>query len=347
MAVRTGTASKTRKELPGQLALLETEGPTPGERIRDVSHGFRLTFGGLSRSKTVKEAVQKEIADEYDADADALRTVKRLIPSSHPAVKALSLAQGKVKQFFFSQTLPFPEKGVRLFCARSADEAERLTEVEQFLDEIQLLIGDYYTAANELDDQWKSVLRQAQKEQGKLFDDEDYPSSVKDVLQAKIYPFNVDIPAYYAKMSTRHYHEARELMLSRFEEAARMQEVVVAKAMAEAVDQMVKSVTSYHGGEQKMFKSSVVENVMEAMKDFNERTRAYGIGGPQMEKAFDELYKVLTTDSQGRSMRPQDVAEELRRNEGLARQITASISTMGARIAELASVAPRRALARR
>lgn len=321
--------------------------PTPGERIRDVSHGFRVSFAGLSRTKTVKDKVQQEIADEYDADSDALRTIKKLIPSTHPAVKAVTAAKGKVEAYFVSRTLPFPEKGVRLFCSREVAPAARTAEVEAFLDELQSLVGDYYVAAAELDEQWQSVLAQAKREQGKLFDEDDYPTSVKATLQCKVYPYNVDIPGYYAQMSSRHYQEARQLLLSRFEEAARMQESVVAKAISAAVETLAASVQGYHTGEQKTFKNSVVENAMNAINEFNDTARRFGVGGPELAKAFDDLHQVLTTDGSGRRMRDQDVAEELRRDKELAQKMVSDITAMGQRIAELASVGPRRTLARR
>lgn len=342
-------ATKTKEHQAPSPSESQTEAhvQTPGERIQDVSHGFRLSFAGLSRTKTVKEKVQQEIADEYDADADALRTIKKLIPASHASVKALQTAKGKVVAYFYSRTIPFPEKGVRLFCSRSADAKQRATEVDQFLNELQVLIGDYYRAAAELDENWQSVLSQAQREQGKLFDEADYPASVKDTLHCKLYPYNVDIPDYYRRLSTRHYQEARQMLQSRFEEAARMQETVVAKAMHEAVERLAASVTGFHDGTQKTFKNTVVENVFEAIKQFDETARAYGIGGEDLAKAFDDLETVLRTDGSGRTIRPQDVAEELRRDKDLAAKTTAAIMAMGQQIAELASVAPRRVLARR
>lgn len=341
--------SRPKTEQNPESSRVETaETPTPGDRIRDVSHGFRLSFSGLSRTKTVKEDVQQEIADEYDADKDTLRTIKRLIPSSHPAVKAVEQAKRNVEAFYHSQTLPFPEKGVRLFCSREADEVARAEEVEKFLDRLQALIGDYYRAAAELNERWQSVLEVAKRDQGKLFDPADYPASVADRMQCKIYPFNVDIPEYYRRMSPRHFMEARQMLRARFEEAARMQEVVLAKAVSGAVDQLVASVTDYHGGKQKTFKNSVVENVLEAVKEFDAKARSYGIGGEKMAAAFDDLYKALTTDGSGRQMRPQDVAEELRRDKDLAEKMTQSLTQLGINLGEMADVVvPPRLLARR
>ncbi len=349
MATKTkGPEKKSSKPAPGQTTLQESDTTSsPGDRIRDVAHGFRLSFQGLSRTRTVKAAIQKEIADEYDADADALRTIKKLIPAGHPSVKKLSEATGKINDYFSSRTLPFPENGVRLFPARSLVEAERAKEVETFLDELQKLIGDYYAAAAELDKDWPSVLAQAQREQGQLFDADDYPKSVKETLQCRVYPYNVDIPNYYAKMSTRHYREAQHMLKARFAEAAKMQEQVVAKAMSDAVAQLAESVGGFHSGQQKTFKNSVVENVLAALKEFDEKARNFGIGGDEMAREFDKLHKVLLTDGTGRTIRERDVADELRRDKELAVSVTKQIAAMGEKIAAMASLAPRRVLARR
>ena len=126
----------------------------------------RLTVKHPSFAKTDK-AVSHEVADQKNANKRAVKVLKTLIDTTHPAYKAVKTARGALYNVFAAETAPWSEDGWYIIKAKGYD---RFTEVmREKTDAFDVAVGDFLKVYPELVDQAPDRL-------GDLFDADLFPS---------------------------------------------------------------------------------------------------------------------------------------------------------------------------
>jgi|TARA_A100000172_G_scaffold10690_2_gene5702 hypothetical protein len=126
----------------------------------------RLSVKYPSFSKTDK-GVSLEVADQKNANQRAVKVIKTLIDTTHPAYKAVKTARGALYNVFAAETAPWSEDGWYIIKAKGYD---RFTEVmREKTDAFDIAVADFLKVYPELVDQAPHRL-------GDLFDADIFPS---------------------------------------------------------------------------------------------------------------------------------------------------------------------------
>ena len=100
----------------------------------------RLTVKHPSFAKTDK-AVSHEVADQKNANKRAVKVLKTVIDTTHPAYKAVKTARGALYNVFAAETAPWSEDGWYIIKAKGYD---RFTEVmREKTDAFDVAVGDF------------------------------------------------------------------------------------------------------------------------------------------------------------------------------------------------------------
>jgi len=126
----------------------------------------RLSVKYPSFSKTDK-GVSLEVADQKNANQRAVKVIKTLVDTTHPAYKAVKTARGALYNVFAAETAPWSEDGWYIIKAKGYD---RFTEVmREKTDAFDIAVTDFLKVYPELVDQAPHRL-------GDLFDADIFPS---------------------------------------------------------------------------------------------------------------------------------------------------------------------------
>ena len=126
----------------------------------------RLSVKYPSFSKTDR-AVSHEVADQKKASKRAVKVIKTLIDTSHPAYKSVKTARGALYNVFAAETAPWSEDGWYIIKAKGYD---RFTEVmREKTDAFEIAVTDFLRVYPELVDQAPDRL-------GDLFNADIFPS---------------------------------------------------------------------------------------------------------------------------------------------------------------------------
>ena len=192
-----------------------------------------------------------------------LAPTKKLIDTRHPAFRAVTAVRGKIDAFWKSQSLPFPEPGVRLI---------RQDKVEAFarqMDDYQVELDD---AVANLDRHFGELKRAAARAARlALQRPTDYPETLRGLF-AVAYDFpRVEPPDYLVALSPQLYEQERARVAARFEEAVRLAEEAFLAEFARLVAHLTERITGTNDdGTAKVFRDSAVGNLVEFFERFRQ-----------------------------------------------------------------------------
>ena len=126
-------------------------------------------------------------AEAFDAEGQFLSAAKKLLDTKHSAYRAVTAVRGKIESFWKSQSLPFPEAGIRLIKQNDIEEfARQMDDYRIELDEV----------VAELDRHFGELRQAARQRLGSLYNEQDYPDSLRGLF-AVAYDFpSVEPPGY-------------------------------------------------------------------------------------------------------------------------------------------------------
>jgi hypothetical protein len=84
------------------------------QRLRTTMAAVRVAFTWFGVSKTLTPEQRATAAEAFDAEGPFLRATKKLLDTKDPAYRAVTAVRGKITSFWKSQSMPFPEPGIRL-----------------------------------------------------------------------------------------------------------------------------------------------------------------------------------------------------------------------------------------
>ena len=274
----------------------ERDQEDPAVRLRQDAAAVRLHVNWPGLRRTLSAEQKEDAASPFDADSASLSASKKLLDTKHPALRAASKVRHAAVSHWKSNSLPYPENGVRLL--PRAD----LPAFERRMAELQTELSE---AAADVDAHRGELVNRARRRLGDLFDPADYPPSL-----APLFGLSWDLPAveppdYLRRLSPRLYQQECDRVRQRFERAVELAEQAFAAELAALVEHLRERLTGGEGGGPRVFRDSAVENLSE----FFERFRRLSVGG-------NEELSAVVAEAEGlmRGVEPAD----LRANTGVS-----------------------------
>jgi hypothetical protein len=296
-----------------------------GARLRTTMAAVRVSFTWFGVRKSLTPPQKARAAESFDADGGSLSAAKKLIDAGHPAFRAVTAIRGRIEQSWRSQSLPFPEPGVRLI---------RQEQVEPFARQVDALRGELRDAVAELDRRFDELKGAARQKLGSLYDEDDYPASLGGLYDVACDFPSVEPPAYLVALSPRLYEQERARASARFEEAVRLAEEAFLGEFGRLVAHLRERLGGADGdGDPKVFRDSAVGNLTE----FFERFRRLNVrSNAQLDALVDEARRIV------RGVGPQD----LRDDASLRRHVASELSRVQSTLDGLLVDRPRRRILR-
>jgi hypothetical protein len=193
---------------------------------------------------------------------------------------------------------------------------------------------DLDDAVAELDRHFHELKRAARERLGRLFNEADYPESLRGLF-AVSYDFpSVEPPAYLVALSPQLYEQEQARVSARFEEAVRLAEHAFLEEFARLVEHLTERITGTNDdGSTKVFRDSVVGN----LTDFFERFRALNVrSNAQLDVLVEQAQRVVRGVG----------AQELRDSQALRQSIAGQLTRVQASLDSMLVDRPRRRILR-
>jgi hypothetical protein len=307
-----------------------TDSPTTSttmaaQRLRTTMAAVRVSFTWFGVSKTLTPEQRATAAEAFDAEGQFLSATKKLVDTRAPAYRAVTAVRGKIAAYWKSQSLPFPEAGIRLIKQSEAEAFARQ------MDEFQVELAD---AVAELDRHFGELKRSARERLGSLYNEADYPESLTGLF-AVSYDFpSVEPPDYLVALSPQLYEQERARVSARFEEAVRLAEQAFLEEFARLVEHLTERISGTNEeGSVKVFRDSAVGN----LADFFERFRTLNVrSNAQLDGLVAEAQRVVRGVG----------AQELRDSDALCQQVASQLVRVQSSLDAMLVDRPRRRILR-
>ena len=165
-------------------------------------------------------------------------------------------------------TLPYVENGVRLI---------RQSDIDAFVHTMEGFREELVQAEAELNAVFDQIKSDARKRLGRLYNPSDYPPEVRGLFHVDWDFPAVEPPHYLMHLNPELYQHEQERVARRFEEAVQLAEQAFIAEFAKLVSHLTRALQSGQGGEQRIFRDSLVGNLSE----FFEKFRHLNVGSSQ------------------------------------------------------------------
>ena len=236
-------------------------------RLQDEFIGTRISFRWFGVTRSLSSSQSQQAADVFDADSDSLVASKRVIARQLPEMKALNKKRNLIRRWWIDQTLPYPDRAIRL--RRRKDLSNFTDRMESFKVEMDELSGALQSIR-------ETVIHEARGRLGHLFNEADYPSSFVGSFQVS-YDFpnlNPDMSLKY--MSTALYSAEAKRIQQRFEQTIELTEQMFRAQFKALLDKIVERLDGEPGptGRKKQFQGTTITN----LHDFFDRFKDLSVG---------------------------------------------------------------------
>ncbi|MFH1304637.1 MAG: hypothetical protein ABIK07_26590 [Planctomycetota bacterium] len=296
----------------------------PIKRLRSTMCATRISFEWFGTRKSLTRDQKTQAAESFGAEGKFLSAGKKLLDTGHPRFRAVNAVRQRVRSYWTSISLPFPESGIRLL---------RQDALTTFQEQMSLFAEELDAAVAELDGQYLSLKSAAQERLGSLFNDDDYPVSMIGLFEVSWDFPSVEPPDYLRQLNPELYEQECQRVQSRFEEAVRLAEDAFLGELSQLVSHLTDRLSGQADGRPKVFRDSAIGNLHE----FFERFRSLNVRS-------NEQLDVLVAQCQGivQGIRPQ----ELRKRGELRQQVASELSGVQAALDGLLVDRPRRQIIR-
>jgi hypothetical protein len=264
----------------------------------------RVSFTWFGVSKTLTPEQRATAAEAFNAEGQFLSATKKLVDTKDPTYRAVTAVRGKIAAYWKSQSLPFPEPGIRLIKQNQAESFARQ------MDDYHVELDD---AVAELDRHFSALKRAARERLGSLYNDSDYPESLQGLF-AVSYDFpSVEPPDYLMALSPQLYEQEQARVSARFEEAVRLAEQAFIEEFARLVEHLAERISGMNeDGSAKVFRDSAVSN----LADFFERFRTLSVrSNAQLDALVEQAQRIV------RGVGPQNLRDSQTLRESIAGQL--------------------------
>jgi hypothetical protein len=297
---------------------------TSANRLRHSFSAMRVAFTWLGMRKSLSTDQRQQAASQFGAEQKFISAGKKLIDTGHPAMKAVNQLKRQITDYWKSQSLPYPEAGIRLV---------RQSDLDQITEQMNAFRQQLAVAVHELEGCYDEIKEQAQERLGDLYCAADYPATIEGLFDVTWDFPNVEPPDYLRRLQPELYEQECQRMRGRFDEAVQMAEQAFAEELAGLVSHLGERLAGNEDGKPKVFRDSAVENLSE----FFERFRRLNISSSQ---ELDELVERAQGVISG--VQPQS----LRQDASLRQQVATQLSGVQSVLDGLMIDRPRRRILR-
>jgi hypothetical protein len=298
---------------------------SPARTLRTTMAAVRVSLSWLGVRKTLTPEQRSQAADTFGAEDRYISAAKRLLDTSHPALKAVTAVKNRAVAYWKAMSLPYPESGVRLIRQDRIEEFDaRMREFQEELDE----------AVGQLDAHYAELKAAARGRLGTLYNSGDYPGSLAGLFSIQHDFPSVEPPDYLQQLNPQLYQQECQRVQERFSEAVRLAEEAFVAELAKIVSHLTERLSGETDGKPKIFRDSAVENLAE----FFERFRSLNVrSNEQLDRLVADAQRVI------RGVEPQT----LRDNAGLRQHVATELSRVQSVLDGLLVDRPRRNILRR
>jgi hypothetical protein len=282
------------------------EATAPARRLRATMAACRVQFTWLGTQKSLTPGQRAAAAEPFDAEGRFLSATKKLLDTKDAAFRAVTAVRGKATDYWRSQSLPFPEPGVRLI---------RQEKVDAFASAMEGFRAELDGAVADLDSHYAELKRAAAERLGSLYNVSDYPETLVGLFSVAWDFPSVEPPDYLVQLSPSLYAREQERVRGRFEEAVRLAERAFLEEFARLVEHLAERVTGANeDGTPKVFRDSAVGN----LTDFFHRFRELNVrSNAELDALVDQAQRavrgVTAQDLRDSASNRQRVADSLGR----------------------------------
>jgi len=299
--------------------------PTPARRLQTSFAAVRLSFTWLGVRKTLTADQKAQAAEPFGAEGQYLSASKKLLDTKSPQFREVTAVRNRIVSYWKGMTLPYPEPGLRLI---------RQDQLDAFNDVITDLREQLQEAVAKLDDHYHALKAAAKDRLGSLYNEADYPSSLRGLFSVEWEFPSVEAPDYLARLNPQLFEAEKARIAARFDEAVRLAEEAFSAEFAKVVSHLVERISgSGVDAEKKVFRDSAITN----LREFFERFKSLNV---HSNAQLDELVETAQQAVQGIT------AQDLRDQEGLRKQVTTQMAGVLSTLDGLLVDAPRRKILR-
>lgn len=221
--------------------------------------GVTVSFRWLGVSRQVEDGVVDPLANILHVDRNYLVLKKQIFDTSNEPYRRLSTLRSQIRQYWFRQTLPSLDRGVRLI---------HRSKVNEFIEKMKEFQEKWTVAVQELDRIWDQLLKDLQLKLGTLFNPGDYPGRPVDLFRFRWDFSSVSFPEQLLREGLREEYE-------RFQQKLDATLVAIKHSFLEELNGLVTHLIERLTPdpltqERKRFKNSTVENLREFFQRFRE-----------------------------------------------------------------------------
>jgi hypothetical protein len=296
----------------------------PAERLRRLAGAVRVHFTWWGTRRTLTREQKEEAAQPFGAEGQFLSAGKKLIDTRHEAFRRLTAIRGKIIADWRNCTLPYVEAGVRLI---------RQTDIEPFVRVLENHRDALRQAESDLNAAYEQIKTDARNRLGRLYNVSDYPSEIRNLFLVEWDFPAIEPPTYLMRLNPEIYRQEQERVAQRFEQVVQLAEQAFIGELAKLVSHLTERLTTNTGGEQKVFRNSVISNLTDffaRFRDLNIRSNA------QLDQLVEQAQQIV------RGIGPQ----ELRDNNSLRTHVATELSRVQAELDGMLIDRPRRRIIR-
>ena len=301
-----------------------TEAGSFGEELQTLMSGVRLRTTWFGNQKQVSKDQKIQAAQTFDAESKSISMSKKLLDTNGDAWKALVRIRGEMIDTWQTESLPYPEPGIRLMKRTAIDSfAERMTRKRRDLQDATWILERQYPALRE----------QAVIQLGDLYNPRDYPDTISGYFDVTWdYP-NLEPPEYLRMASPSQYRQESERIRNRFNEAVMLAEQAFFAELHELVEHLLERLSGSEDGKPKIFRNTAITN----LHDFFERFRNLNVGSSlELDRLVASAQQVVGNID----------IQQLRTHEHLRTSVAQNLAVVRSRLDGLMVDRPRRNLIR-
>jgi hypothetical protein len=300
--------------------------PRPAETLQQSFAAVRVSFTWLGTRKTLSASQKDTAAEPFGADGHYLSASKKLFNTKDKSFRALTRLKTEISSYWKSNSLPYPEPGLRLI---------KQEDIEKFNATLSDLQTRLVVAERELNDKLPAIKAEAQAALGDLYDPGEYPTAIRGLFNVDWEFPNVSPPDYLLKLNPALYQAEQRRIAARFDEAVRLAEEAFTAEFAKLVQHLTERLTGAPaaGKDRKIFRDTAVDNLTE----FFDRFKRLNVrSNPELERLIESAKGAIKGTK----------AEDLRESPALRTQISAQLTEVQRSVEALLVNAPRRRILR-
>lgn len=147
-----------------------------------------LEINWFTTSKQVGQVMAQRMLDTVHASRRAVSLTKKLFNPSHPAVKAANAAKAAIVKYRDSMTIPVAAVPSKNDVSLMKEPGTRLiltSMIDEFTEQMSVLTENLMIQIKKLDNQLESIKAADKAELMDLYNEEDYPKSVTELVSVR------------------------------------------------------------------------------------------------------------------------------------------------------------------